>query len=78
MGSREETIKSILANKQRAFSEDELFCIIEQQFFSETPEIDMELVDMALHQIAIIRGISEEEECAFMANHLLKKYLGIE
>ena len=56
-------------------TEEELESIINREFFDDSENADMEVIDLASGRLAKMRGISANEQFSIIANSALKKLL---
>lgn len=68
-------IKQRLANKVVSFSEEELQKIIDDEFFTDGIEMDIEIIDMAARRMAALTGNSECEQIEKIAHAALRRAL---
>lgn len=73
-----DVLKTMLANPEQSFDEAELEDIINHAFFDENMSMDTELVDLAAHRLASLRGNTDEEQFTNIANSILKKVFNSE
>ena len=63
MDNREkEIVKEKLSDPEYRFSESELHQIIDREFFDDSTEADFDLIDLAVKRLALLNGISVEEQ----------------
>lgn len=55
-------LKQALADKDMVFGIDELQGIIDDEFFDDANPMDADLIDAASRRLAMIKGISAEEQ----------------
>ena len=70
-----ETLKQKLKDINHSFTHDELVKIIEREFFGDHPELDHELVDIAMRRLAALNGTDPDDQSAQMAIEMLKTLL---
>lgn len=70
-----EALKQKLKDINHSFTHDELVKIIEREFFSDHPELDHELVDIAMRRLAVLNGTDPDDQSAQMTNEMLKTLL---
>ena len=70
-----EALKQKLNDINHSFTHDELVKIIEREFFGDHPELDHELVDIAMRRLAALNGTDPDDQSAQMANEMLKTLL---
>ena len=68
-------IKQRLADKVVSFSEEELQKIIDDEFFTDGIEMDIEIIDMAARRMAALTGNSECEQIEKIAHAALRRAL---
>lgn len=73
--NEKEALKQKLNDISHSFTHDELVKIIEREFFSDHPELDHELVDIAMRRLAVLNGTDPNDQSAQMANKMLKTLL---
>lgn len=74
-GKEKELLKSKLANSQYSFSIVELQRIIDNEFFDDSTEVDMNLIDLAIEQMAILNSVTVEEQRIRIAQEAMRKIL---
>lgn len=72
---RKKLIKQRLTDKAVSFSEDELQKIIDDEFFTDGTEMDIEIIDMAARKMAALTGNSEYEQIEKIAHAALRRAL---
>ena len=70
-----ENLKKKLNDINQSFPHDELIKIIEREFFGDHPELDHELIDIAMRRLAALNGTDPNDQSAQMANEMLKTLL---
>ena len=70
-----ENLKKKLNDINQSFPHDELIKIIEGEFFGDHPELDHELIDIAMRRLAALNGTDPNDQATQMANEMLKTLL---
>jgi len=78
MDNREkEIVKEKLSDPEYRFSESELHQIIDREFFDDSTEADFDLIDLAVKRLALLNGISVEEQIKSTAQGAMQKYFSL-
>ena len=72
---RNKIIKQRLTDKAVSFSEDELQKILDDEFFTDGTEMNIEIIDMAARRMAALTGNSECEQIEKIAHAALRRAL---
>lgn len=70
-----EALKRKLADSNHHFSELELQGIINREFFDDSTDADMNLIDLAAKRLALIKGISDAEQFKITAYAAFREFL---
>jgi len=71
---KKHSLKHDLQDTALAYSADELQAIIDGEFFDDSKEADMELIDLAARRLADLKGIACSEQFSSIAYEALRKW----